>query len=58
MSEPESITCPECKRVSYHKADIKNKFCIKCGWHKDLVIDLKVDTELKDNKKGNVATST
>lgn len=31
--EPESITCPKCKRVSYHPMDIRHNFCGVCGFH-------------------------
>ncbi|EDM66182.1 hypothetical protein PE36_00255 [Moritella sp. PE36] len=34
--EAQSITCPKCDRKSYSQGDIDNKFCIVCGYHRDL----------------------
>jgi len=34
--EQPSITCPSCKRTSYHPEDVKNKFCPACGYHDQL----------------------
>lgn len=36
VNEAPSITCPYCNRTSYSKGDIDNKFCIVCGYHRDL----------------------
>lgn len=33
MSSQSNIQCPKCKRVSYSRGDIENKYCAKCGYH-------------------------
>jgi hypothetical protein len=32
-----SIVCPQCRRRSYSPGDIEHRFCVRCGWHADLV---------------------
>ncbi len=31
-----SITCPQCKKVSYSAGDIKAKYCRDCGYYEDI----------------------
>lgn len=32
-----SITCPRCRRTSYHPSDVAERYCGACGmWHVDM----------------------
>src|SRR4030095_7909702 len=35
MTNPPSITCPSCGRVSYRPKDIEHRYCAVCGFHDD-----------------------
>lgn len=40
MSTDETITCPQCRRVSHHPDDIKYRYCGMCGFHSKHAADL------------------
>jgi hypothetical protein len=50
-----SITCPRCKKVSYHGDDIKYKYCNHChDWHEfmDPNLENKIESFIESfNKK-------
>lgn len=33
IAGPPSITCPKCKRTSWHPKDIEYRYCGACGYH-------------------------
>lgn len=39
---PASIVCPKCGLRSFHPKDVEHRFCAICGWHKDILRELKM----------------